>query len=115
MANDQSLQITVVYSPAARDVREVALRLPVSSTVAQAIQASGLLSLFSAIRLQPGTVGVWGQKVNLNQILRDHDRVEIYRMLTVDPKVARRQRFVKQGARTTGLFTTQRVGGKAGY
>jgi putative ubiquitin-RnfH superfamily antitoxin RatB of RatAB toxin-antitoxin module len=47
--------------------------------------------------------------------LQDHDRVEICRALTVDPKVARRARFVKQGARTTGLFARKRPGAKAGY
>jgi hypothetical protein len=33
----------------------------------------------------------------------------------VDPKVARRERFKKQGARGTGLFAKRRKGGKAGY
>jgi putative ubiquitin-RnfH superfamily antitoxin RatB of RatAB toxin-antitoxin module len=41
--------------------------------------------------------------------------VEIYRPLRVDPKVARRERFVKQGARTAGLFVKKRPGAKAGY
>ncbi len=43
------------------------------------------------------------------------DRLEIYRPLTVDPKVARRERFSRQGARTTGLFARRRAGGKSGY
>jgi putative ubiquitin-RnfH superfamily antitoxin RatB of RatAB toxin-antitoxin module len=47
--------------------------------------------------------------------LRDQDRVEVYRPLRVDPKVARRERFVKQGARAAGLFVKRRVGAKPGY
>jgi len=47
--------------------------------------------------------------------LRAGDRLEIYRPLRVDPKVARRERFAKQGARTTGLFARQRPGAKTGY
>jgi hypothetical protein len=39
----------------------------------------------------------------------------VYRALKVDPKVARRERFARQGARTTGLFARQRPGGKSGY
>ncbi len=115
MASDLSLQITVVYSPAPREVREIALRLTAASTVLQALQASGLLQLFPLIDLQTTVVGVWGRKARLDQALRENDRVEIYRPLTVDPKVARRERFAKQGARTAGLFVKKRAGAKAGY
>lgn len=110
-----SIHVTVVYSPVSRDVREIALRLAPSSTVLQAIQASGLLELFPSIDQQTAVVGVWGRKAGLNQTLRENDRIEIYRPLTVDPKVARRERFAKQGARTTGLFAKKRAGAKDGY
>ncbi|MES2878338.1 MAG: RnfH family protein [Pseudomonadota bacterium] len=110
-----TLQITVVYAPRPRDVREVSLCLAPGSTVSQSLQASGLLHLFPLIN-QPATViGVWGRKADLNQPLRENDRVEIYRPLTVDPKVARRERFAKQGARTAGLFSKKRKGAAAGY
>jgi len=33
----------------------------------------------------------------------------------VDPKVARRERFARQGAKTAGLFAKRRAGAKAGY
>ena len=115
MASDVSIQVSVVYSPAARDVREVTLQLAASSTVLQALQASGLLQQFPAIDLPTAVVGVWGRKAGLKQALRDNDRIEIYRPLAVDPKVARRERFAKQGARTAGLFVKKRVGAKAGY
>lgn len=115
MASDTRIQVTVVYSPVARDVREVVLNLASNSTVLDALQGSGLVQLFAEID-QPSTlVGVWGRKASLNQTLRENDRVEIYRPLTVDPKVARRERFAKQGARTAGLFVKKRAGAKAGY
>jgi putative ubiquitin-RnfH superfamily antitoxin RatB of RatAB toxin-antitoxin module len=56
-------------------------------------------------------VGVWGRVVPVVQELRDGDRVEIYRSLTVDPKVARRERFVQQGRRGAGLFARGRQPG----
>lgn len=115
MASDVSIQITVVYSPAFREIREIALQLAPASTVLQALQASGLLQLFPLIDQQTTVVGVWGRKASLDQTLRENDRVEIYRPLTVDPKVARRERFAKQGARTAGLFVKKRTGAKAGY
>jgi hypothetical protein len=37
------------------------------------------------------------------------------RPLKVDPKEARRQRFVKQGTRGAGLFANRRPGAKPGY
>lgn len=115
MASDVTIQISVVYSALAREVHEIVLRLTPSATVLNAIEESGLLTLFPDIDLARAVVGVWGRKVNLSQLLRDNDRVEIYRPLTVDPKVARRERFVKQGARTAGLFVNKRSGAKAGY
>ena len=115
MASDMNIQVTVVYSPGSRDVREISLRLATSSTVLQAVRASGLLQLFPSIDLQAAVVGVWGRKASLSQLLRENDRIEIYRPLTVDPKVARRERFAKQGARTAGLFQKKRAGAKAGY
>jgi putative ubiquitin-RnfH superfamily antitoxin RatB of RatAB toxin-antitoxin module len=60
-------------------------------------------------------VGLWGRKAKLDDLLRDQDRIEVYRPLRVDPKVARRERFVKQGARGAGLFAQKRQGAKAGY
>lgn len=115
MASDVTIQVTVAYSPAARVVHEITLQLAVASTVSQALQASGLLQQFPAIDLKTSVVGVWGCKAVLNQPLRENDRIEIYRALTVDPKVARRQRFAKQGARSAGLFVKKRAAAKAGY
>lgn len=115
MVADKRLRVSVVYSPGSREVREVNLLLEPSCTVLMALQASGLLQVFPALDPQTMLLGVWGRKASLSQPLRDMDRVEIYRALRVDPKVARRERFVKQGARTPGLFEKKRQGAKAGY
>lgn len=109
------IEITVAFSPSARVVHEIPLRLPLGATVAQALEQSGLQKLFPELDWQLVGVGIWGRKAATNQVLRENDRVEIYRPLRVDPKVARRERFAKQGARTTGLFARQRPGAKTGY
>ena len=59
--------------------------------------------------------GVWGRKLAPDHVLRDGDRVELYRPLKVDPKLARRERFKGQGAGRTGLFAKRRAGAKSGY
>jgi sulfur carrier protein len=58
---------------------------------------------------------VWGKPVEPSHLLKDGDRLEVLRPLRVDPKVARRERFQKQGAKTAGLFAKRRVGAKPGY
>jgi uncharacterized protein len=109
------MQVTVVYSPAARQVTEVSLVLKTPCRVLDALQLSGLLTQWPEIDQGNTVVGVWGRKAKLDDVLRDQDRIEIYRPLRVDPKVARRERFVKQGARGAGLFANKRQGAKAGY
>lgn len=101
---DRGLTITLVWSPAERVVESTVLRLPSGSTVQAALTASG-----RGWGASP-KLGVWGHKVALDDVLRDGDRLEIYRPLTVDPKRARRERFSRQGARTAGLFARRRPG-----
>ena len=62
-----------------------------------------------------GELGIWGRRCQAQQPVREGDRIEIYRPLRVDPKVARRERFRKQGARGAGLFAQRRPGAKPGY
>lgn len=65
---------------------------------------SGLLEEFSQLQHHPLRVGIWGLKSGLDHRLNDRDRIEIYRELRVDPKVARRERFNRQGSKSAGLF-----------
>ena len=111
-------QITVMYSPAPRVVHERILPFSAGLTVMQALQECGLLAVCPEIDLsQPEafTVCIWGKKTSPDDVLRDSDRIEICRPLTVDPKVARRERFQKQGSSRAGLFSKRRQGAKPGY
>jgi putative ubiquitin-RnfH superfamily antitoxin RatB of RatAB toxin-antitoxin module len=105
---DARTRVCVAFSPEPRDVREWNFELPVGSTVADAIAASGLRTEFPRLELEGLTVAVWSRKAAMDHVLRDRDRVEICRPLKVDPKVARRERFRKQGARAAGLFARKR-------
>lgn len=100
----EAIRVTLVFSPAPRETCEWALELPAGGTVADAIAASPLRTQFPDVDPEALGVGVWGRKATLRQELRENDRVEIYRPLKVDPKVARRERFRRQGARAAGLF-----------
>jgi putative ubiquitin-RnfH superfamily antitoxin RatB of RatAB toxin-antitoxin module len=87
------LRIEVVYSPAAGVVEQVELVLPAGSTLERALRDSGLLERHRLTKLDQLAVGIWGRRATLGDALREHDRVEIYRPLQVDPKEARRLRY----------------------
>jgi putative ubiquitin-RnfH superfamily antitoxin RatB of RatAB toxin-antitoxin module len=109
------LQVTVAYSPAPREVFEQIVSVPEGATARDAVKASRLDQSFPQVDWASCVPGIWGRAVEWDQVLADLDRVELCRPLTVDPKVARRERFRQQGARGTGLFARRRKGGKAGY
>ena len=91
------LQITVAYAlPGRDDLRE--LRVEPGTTIGQAIERSGVLASFPDINLATQAVGIYGKKKTLDTVLREHDRIEIYRPLVADPKEARRRRAVKKGS-----------------
>ncbi len=108
---DSVLRITVVCAVAAGQVVEVLVDLPPGACVADALR----MATVAGLDVPDLDTGVWGKLAAPDQLLADGDRVELYRPLTVDPKVARRERFTRQGAGRAGLFTKKRAGAKAGY
>ena len=61
-------------------------------SVKEAIELSGILKKFKEIDLSLNQVGIFGKLTTLDKILRDRDRIEIYRPLIADPKEIRRKR-----------------------
>jgi putative ubiquitin-RnfH superfamily antitoxin RatB of RatAB toxin-antitoxin module len=112
------MQVTLCYSPEPRVVHECLLDLPLPTTVQEALAASGWLERFPELCVGSGVdvlLGIWGKKAQRESHLRPDDRLEVYRALRVDPKVARRERFNRQGSRGAGLFSKRRPGAKPGY
>ena len=109
------MKISVVYSPAPREVKLWTVELPESSKLAQALESCGIFGVFPELAKSLPMLGVWGKRALSGHGLQDGDRVEVYRPLKVDPKIARRKRFNRQGAKRAGLFATIRAGAKAGY
>ena len=91
---EDRLRIEVVYRPRPGDVERRALELPAGSTLADALAASGLPLRHPEVAELP--CGIWGRVQPPDTPLRDRDRVEVYRPLTVDPKEARRLRYRRQ-------------------
>lgn len=94
MVRAEHLDIEVVYSSGPGHSELVRLRVVNGTSLNDAVLASGLISLYG---LQPESLrlGIWGKVKDGATVLRQRDRVEIYRVLLVDPKEARRQRYRK--------------------
>ena len=83
------INIRVIYALAERQ-HQVNLRVPVGTTVGQALEVSGLLRRFTEIGSAP-KCAVFSRPVESSYALREGDRVEILRPLLVDPKDNRRK------------------------
>jgi hypothetical protein len=70
----------------------VSLEVEKGTTLKEAIEASGILDSFEQIDLTKDRVGIFSKFATLDTVLREKDRVEIYRPLIADPKKVRKER-----------------------
>ncbi|MDR2874753.1 MAG: RnfH family protein [Methylobacillus sp.] len=88
---NNEIHVEVAYAlPAQQLILE--LKVPEGATAGQAVQKSGILAKFPEIDLAQNKLGIFGKLVKADTVLREKDRVEIYRPLIADPKEVRRQR-----------------------
>ncbi len=117
------IQVTLCWSLGPRHVHEQSLQVPQGCTVKTALDLATAQWRSNQPPADPSTLsslefqqpGIWGRKVPWTQSVQEGDRIELYRPLKVDPKVARRQRFKRQGKGRTGLFANRKSGSAAGY
>jgi len=88
------IEIEVTYALPKKQILKC-LKVPYGTTVAQAVQLSGIRNEFSEIQPDNKNLGIFGKIVKPETVLRNHDRVEIYRPIIVDPKEKRRKRVKK--------------------
>jgi putative ubiquitin-RnfH superfamily antitoxin RatB of RatAB toxin-antitoxin module len=97
----ESINVEVVYAlPQRQEV--IRLRLPEGSTIQQAVAASGLMQKHPEINPGTSKMGIFGKLSKADALLRDRDRVEIYRPLIADPKEVRKQRAAEGKAMKKG-------------
>ena len=106
----QQIQIEVAYARPDEQAL-LSLRVAAGSTVAQVIEVSGVLEKFPEIDLARNKVGIFGKLTKLDTVVRERDRIEIYRALIADPKEIRRQRAeegkaMKKGCPVKPRFNT---------
>ena len=91
MAEQDKCRVAVCYAlPESRFL--VHLDVEAGTTVGQAIAASGVLSRFPEIDLERNKLGVFGKLRPAEAVVREGDRIEIYRPLQADPMESRRRR-----------------------
>jgi len=86
-----TINVEVIYALPQRQ-ELIRLKLPAGSTLQQAVQISGLPEKYPEIDLAKGKFGLFGKLSKADTVLRERDRVEIYRPLIADPKEVRKQR-----------------------
>lgn len=102
MPDNQKIHIEVAYA-LPDEQHLLALNVDVGSTVETAIGVSGLLELYPDLKLgTTNKIGIFGKLAKLDKVLKEGDRVEIYRPLIADPKEVRRKRAAAGKVMTKG-------------
>ncbi len=89
------MRVTLISAWADR-VEERPIELTDGATLYDALVALGIKDPSKA------DVGIWGKSLPLDTLLKDGDRIEQYRPLIADPKLARHRRANEQGYRWQG-------------
>jgi len=85
------IKVEVVYA-LAHEQTLLSVEIPQGTTLGDAIKLSGMLEKHPDIDLAINKVGIFGKLSKLDTLLRERDRIEIYRPLIADPKEVRRKR-----------------------
>ena len=96
----ETVNIQIVYAlPDRQELQSLAV--PDGSTLLQAIEASGLLPKHG-LDAASCKFGIYGKLAKPETVLRDRDRVEVYRPLIADPKEVRKARAAQGKAMKKG-------------
>ncbi|HEB93375.1 MAG TPA: RnfH family protein [Gammaproteobacteria bacterium] len=87
----KKIHVEVAYALPDRQVI-IPLEVEPGTTLEQAVALSGIVEQFPGIDLDVDKVGIFSKLSKRNAVLREHDRVEIYRKLIADPKKVRKAR-----------------------
>jgi putative ubiquitin-RnfH superfamily antitoxin RatB of RatAB toxin-antitoxin module len=88
------IRVEIVYAQPQRSIAK-SLSLPPGALIADALKLAAQADDFQDMDLASATVGIFGQVASRDRPLQDGDRIEIYRPLLEEPKLARRTRAKK--------------------
>jgi len=90
-AAPKKIHVEVAYALPDKQVI-IPLEVEPGTTLEQAVALSGITKEFPEIDLSVNKVGIFSKLSKRDAVLREHDRVEIYRKLIADPKKVRKER-----------------------
>ncbi len=91
MTGTETITVEVAYAEPASQFLET-VEVAAGSTLEEVIAASGLYERYPDPALRKAATGIWGRETARHVVVNHGDRVEIYRPLRQDPRVARRER-----------------------
>jgi putative ubiquitin-RnfH superfamily antitoxin RatB of RatAB toxin-antitoxin module len=89
--NAPTVDIEIVYAEPQRAIIK-AYRVAAGASIGDALLMAEADPVFRAVDFAGCRCGVFGKLATNEQLLSDNDRIEIYRPLAADPKIARRAR-----------------------
>ncbi|MDD2720881.1 MAG: RnfH family protein [Gallionella sp.] len=86
-----NINVEVVYAlPDQQTLLKVSA--PAGATVAEVLDLSRIVEKHPELNLATSKLGIFGKLTKSDAVVRDRDRIEIYRPLLADPKEVRRRR-----------------------
>lgn len=89
--NNEKINVELVYA-LPNEQTLLKFEVPQATKIVDAIKLSGILNKYPEIDLEKNKVGIFGKLSKADTVLREKDRIEIYRPLIADPKEVRRKR-----------------------
>lgn len=90
------VEVEVAYA-LPHEQKIIRLAVPAQTSLYQAVVLSNIIAAFPQINLETASFGIFSkfEKSPKTRLVKEGDRIEIYRPLLVDPKEARKARAAK--------------------
>lgn len=87
----ENINVEVVYALPDRQTL-LKVSVPAGATVEEVLQLSRIVEKHPEINLATSKLGIFGKLTKPDAVVRERDRIEVYRPLLADPKEVRRRR-----------------------
>jgi putative ubiquitin-RnfH superfamily antitoxin RatB of RatAB toxin-antitoxin module len=92
------INVEIVYAQAQRTIAK-SLTMREGALIGDALDTAAAHEDFRGVDLAHATVGIFGNVASRDRPLKEGDRIEIYRALLEEPKLARRERASRKASK----------------
>jgi len=104
-SNSAQIMVELVYA-LPEEQTLLAFEIDEGATAEDVIKKSGILEQYPELDLTKNKIGLFSKLIKLDHLMREKDRIEIYRPLIADPKEIRKKRAAEGKALKKGGSTT---------